>query len=99
VNEVHAFSAAGTVGPSNERYTRGERHDLLVLVRQVTGTDHDWEAAERVVAEAGWVDIAFEKAATVSGEPSASADAALRDAVVHALSGGSSILVYGVKRH
>jgi hypothetical protein len=99
LSEVHMFEAVATASSKNERYSAGERFDLLVLLRQSLDTAHDWEQAEKVLAEAGWVDAEFSRAAISTKPPESITDQVLRDALKHAGEGGSSILVYGGKAH
>ena len=98
LSEVHMFSAAGIAAPGNQLYPVGEKRELLLFLGQLPGTDHDWEAAKTVLLEAGWKDMSFDRATITTQDLSSIADQTLRDAIMHAAQGDSSILVYGSRQ-
>ena len=93
--EVHMFAAAGIAAPGNPLHPAGERHELLLFLPQLPGTDHDWEAAKSALLEAWWTDVSFDRATIAANDLSSIADQGLRDAIAHAAQGDSSIVVYG----
>jgi hypothetical protein len=53
--KMHLFngSAVATAACAGA-YRPGDRHVVLAFLRQMTGTDHDWEATEAQLNYAGW---------------------------------------------
>jgi len=70
VYEVHIFAATASATDTNiGPYRTGDRHAMLILSRQLAGTEHDWSQAELGAAEAGWTDFRFTRAGTaICGE-------------------------------
>jgi hypothetical protein len=90
---IHVFNADATARPGNDRYPAGQRHALLLFIRQSAESEYDWRDAERVVSEAGWGDIEMRKAGRLDLEPTAT-DQTLRGAHQDAAVTGRSIVVY-----
>lgn len=93
--EVHMFQAVATATASTEGpYRPGDRHAMLVLIRQTSGSDHDWAEAEARVTNAGWSGVTFARAGTLTSEKLNGKDEDFLEAYEHALNEGRAIIVY-----
>jgi hypothetical protein len=93
--DVHLFQAtakAGTATPGTHR--PGDRHAMLVFIRQDRGTEHDWAAAEAGVCEAGWTEVSITRGGTLSAETMNGKGADFVDAFEYAMNGGCGLIVY-----
>ena len=72
-------------------YPVGEKHALIVFLKQPEGSDHDWAAAEAIVAAAYWSNITLRRAGTLNGD---SPRGDLTESYQAALSSGSAIVIY-----
>lgn len=92
---IHIFLASGAAGPSNQfGYPGGERHALLILLRQPDGSDHDWDSAANHATEAGWTDVSTTKGGYLQADALQDIPAESVSAYEDALEQGSSIIVY-----
>ena len=56
------YRAQATAGPDNQAgFAEGGRHTLLVFIGDYSN-QYDWQRAERIASEQGWLDIEFDKA-------------------------------------
>lgn len=90
--EIHMFLAVAQAAAPG-RYPLGERHPMLIFVRQAPGSEHDFAAAEAAALKAGWADVDFTKAGTLPPE-AAAADEPFRSCYAAALADGDAIMVY-----
>ena len=92
--EIHLFlGIAAAEETSKSAFPAGERHALLVFLRQPIGSDHYWSLAESCLEDAGWAQVALQKASTVDRsvlEIEPTAQSAYEDAMAR----GSAIVVY-----
>ena len=66
MHEIYVFSANGRARAGNEfGYPTGEKHALLILLRQRPGSEADWIAAEVTATTRGWYELVFSEASTV----------------------------------
>lgn len=92
---VHMFKAEATASNATHGANRpGDRHAMIAFIRQPSGTDHDWSAAEAGIIQAGWSSVVVERAGTLDLETLNGRDPEFRAAVEHALVGGCGLVVY-----
>lgn len=91
MSEIHVFTGSAVSLSSATGYSAGERHALMVFLRQPVGSDHDWASAETLVAAESWGEVLLERGGTV-GPDSAIGD--FSEMYQAALSNGGSIVVY-----
>jgi hypothetical protein len=93
--EVHLFEAIGTASGATEgAYRPGDRHAMLVFVRQSLGTAHDWANAEIGANDGGWGDISFQRAGTLFSDSLNGKSPDFVGAYEHAMHGGCGLVVY-----
>lgn len=64
--EMHLFLGTASAGQNSVGgYPAGERHAMLVFLRQPTNTEPDWERATSNVEETGWTNMDLQKASKV----------------------------------
>ena len=94
-DKLHMFSAQATVGASAKGgLPVGQRHALLIFVRQPADAAHDSATAAALAEAGGWVDVSITKSATVVVGPDGQSDETLRDAMISAVENGHGIVVY-----
>lgn len=91
--EVHLYAAVA-MAESAESHAAGQRHPMLVFLRQPVGTEHDLPAAAAVAESAGWVEVDFTKAGVLPAEAEPTMDEGFRTHYLAALDAGHSLLVY-----
>lgn len=92
-SEIHLYMAVARSGTAVP-YPAGERHPVLVFLRQAEHSEHDFPAAETVAVEAGWSDVDFTRAGTLPADAEPTMEAVFRSHYRAALSDGASLLVY-----
>lgn len=92
-SEIHLYMAVARSATA-EPYPAGERHPVLVFLRQAEHSEHDFPAAETVAVKAGWSDVDFTKAGILPAEAEATMDERFRSHYRAALNDGDSLLVY-----
>ena len=93
--EVHLFEAIGTASAASEgAYRPGDRHAMLVFVRQYSNTEHDWASAGVGVSDGGWTEVTFQRAGTLIPEFMSGKDADFIAAFEYAMHGGCGLVVY-----
>jgi hypothetical protein len=98
--EVHVFEAIGTASADSEgAYRPGDRHAMMVFIRQAAETDHDWESAQAGVNDAGWSQVNFQRAGTLIPENLNGKDSDFVGAFEHAMHGGCGLVVYAAPLH
>jgi hypothetical protein len=95
MHEVHLFNASAVAtATSTGRYQSGDRHAVLVFLRQREGTDHDWEIAEGQLNYAGWTQVKFSGADTIGAESLTGNAAYLLGAYEQAVQHGFGLVVF-----
>ena len=93
--DIHLFQAIATAGAAPENtYRPGDRHAMLVFVRQAHGTNHDWALAEASVSKVGWTQISFRRAGTLSAEKLNGKSNEFVGAFEQAMNAGFGLVVY-----
>lgn len=89
------FLAEASALEGNESgYPKGERHAMLVFIKQDEDTDHDWEKAEYTIKEAKWDNVEIRKAGGLLSENLNGKEQTFIDCYESALFKGSAILIY-----
>lgn len=91
--EIHMYMAVARA-ETTEKYPAGERHPVLVFLRQREHAEHDFSAAESVASEAGWAEVDFTKAGILPAEAEETMEEVFRSHYRAALNVGKSLLVY-----
>ena len=92
--EIHLFFGIASAGQNSKLgYPVGERHAILVFLRQPANTEPDWEQARSYVEGAGWNRVDLQKASkvdpkTLDNNPDG------KKAYEEAMSNGKAIIVY-----
>lgn len=95
MDEVHIFMAVAKASAGNELgYASGQKHALLIFVRQPYGSDHDWTRAEEIATNSGWSDVDISKAGSIESENVNGKDEIISASYEEALEAGSSIIAY-----
>ena len=93
--DVHLFqSVAKASATTSGAYRPGDRHAMLVFIRQHRGTEHNWAEAEDGAREAGWAEISMSRAGTLSAENLNGKSQDFVGAFEHAMNGGCGLVVY-----
>ena len=93
--EAHIYQAIATATVGAQSSLRpGDRHAMLAFLRQPAGTDHDWAAAEAGIIEAGWTDVSFERAGTLTPERLNGKSEDFIAAFETAMGGGCGLIIY-----
>jgi hypothetical protein len=65
--EVMLFRAlAAATGENTLGYPKGERHPVLIFLREKAGASPDWAKAAAELTRRGWSDVTISEAAVVS---------------------------------
>ncbi len=94
IQEIHLFFGIASAGQNSELgYPVGERHAILVFLRQPANTEPYWEQAKSYVEGEGWKKVDLQKASkvdpkTVDDNPDG------KKAYEEAMSNGKAIIVY-----
>lgn len=92
MSEVHIFTGIATsLDQQVTNYPVGERHSLMIFLRQSIGSDHDWDAAEALVVAASWGEVDLKRGGTLTTEDTLGDFQEMYDT---ALSNGGAIVVY-----
>jgi hypothetical protein len=93
--EVHLFNASAVpTSVCKGEYRSGDRHAVLVFLRQGAGTDHDWDAAEGNLNSSGWTQVKFNQASTLGADDLAGSADYLLGAYEEAAQNGFGFIVY-----
>ena len=64
--EIHLFLGTASAGQNSKLgYPAGERHAILVFLRQPANTEPDWEQAKSYVESSGWNKVDLQKASKI----------------------------------
>jgi hypothetical protein len=93
--EVHLFNgSAVATSACSGAYRPGDRHAVLVFLRQAQGTEHDWDVAEGELNSAGWTQVRFTRGGTVAAENLTGSADYLQGAFEEAARNGFGFVVY-----
>ena len=94
IYEIHLFLGTASAGQNSKLgYPAGERHAILVFLRQLTNTQPDWEQARSYVEGVGWNKVDLQKASkidpkTLDDNPDG------KKSYEEAMSNGKAMIVY-----
>lgn len=94
MNEIFVFLAVASANLAEHGYPPGERHGLLIMVRQLAGTAADVALAIAVAEESGWTNVSISSSARILPENLDSQNDALHLAYKSAIADGTAIVVY-----
>ena len=91
--EIHMFSAVAEAG-AGCGFPHGERHPMLIFVRQAPGTPHAMATAAATATDAGWREVDITRAGTLPPDASDSMDPIVQAAYARAVDGGAGLTVF-----
>lgn len=91
--EIHMYSAVA-VATDRTGFATGERHPLLVFLRQAVASEHDTAGAVKAASQAGWIGVDITKAGTLPDDAGATMADPVRSAYVSAVEGGAGVLAF-----
>ena len=92
-HEIHMFSAVAEAG-AGCGFPPGERHPMLIFVRQSPGSEHDLSAAAAAATHAGWHEIDITRAGTLPPDAADAMDPTVLAAYRRAVEGGAGLTVF-----
>ncbi|HEX4873058.1 MAG TPA: hypothetical protein VFV27_12165 [Nevskiaceae bacterium] len=93
--DMHLFSAvARSADPARSHQPQGQRHPLLLFLRQPPGQDHDFDRAAALVAAAGWDEVDFTRAAVLPADAAEQPVEPYHGCYLDAVRLGHGLLVY-----
>jgi hypothetical protein len=92
-HEIHMFSAVAEAG-AGCGFPHGERHPMLVFVRQRPGSPHDLAAAAAAAAAAGWGEVDITRAGTLPPDAADAMDPTVLAAYARAVESGTGLTVF-----
>ncbi len=88
------YRAQATAAENNiAGFPAGNRHTLLIFIGDYSN-QYDWQRAERIASDQGWLDIDFDKAGRISMEQVATQDATIRERYAEACESGESMVAF-----
>ncbi len=91
---VTMYRAEATAAADNDQgFEPGNRHTLLIFIGDYSN-QYDWQRAERIASDRGWLHIEFDKAGRISAEQIAQQDPMLRQCYAEAKQHGESMIAY-----
>lgn len=90
--EVFLFYSEGEADGSDPEYQRGNRHALLVFLRQDRDTEPDFETAQGVAEANGWVNVVIEEAAAINVSTLSDVEEVVQEAYYSALQEGYHVI-------
>ncbi len=88
------YRAEGTACPQNQQnFETGSRHELLIFIGDYS-SQYDWQRAERIANDHGWIEIEFNKAGRITTEQIAQQDQTLRQCYADASQHGESMIAF-----
>ncbi len=92
--QVTMYRAQAVAGPDNEQgFPAGGRHTLLVFIGDYSNR-YDWQRAERVATERGWLEIEFDKAGRITAEQVMQQDQTIRQSYTEANTSGEAMVAF-----
>lgn len=92
-HEIHMFSAVAEAG-AGCGFPHGERHPMLIFVRQPRGTAHALAAAAAAASAAGWREVDITRAGTLPPDAGDTMDPVVKAAYDRALDSGAGLTVF-----
>jgi hypothetical protein len=92
-HEIHMFSAVAEAG-AGCGFAHGERHPMLIFVRQPPGSAHDLAAAAAAANAAGWREVDITRAGTLPPDASDAMDPTVQAAYARAVDVGAGLTVF-----
>ena len=92
-HEIHMFSAVAEAG-AGCGFPHGERHPMLIFVRQPPDSAHDLAAAAAAAGAAGWREVDITRAGTLPPDAADAMDPIVKAAYVRAVEGGAGLTVF-----
>ncbi|MGH9872877.1 MAG: hypothetical protein ACRD9S_10475 [Pyrinomonadaceae bacterium] len=94
IQEIHLFFGIASAGQDSRLgYSAGERHAILVFLRQPANTEPNWEQAKSYVEGEGWNKVDLQKASKV--DPKTLVDNPDgKKSYEEAMSNGKAMIVY-----
>ena len=92
--EIHLFLGTASAGQNSKLgYPAGERHAILVFLRQPANTEPDWEQAKSYVESSGWNRVDLQKASKIDPKTLAN-NRDGKNSYEEAMSNGKAMIVY-----
>lgn len=92
-HEIHMFSAVAEAG-AGCGFPHGERHPMLIFVRQRPGTPHALAAAAAAATTAGWREVDITRAGTLPADAADAMDPVVKAAYTRAVDNGAGLTVF-----
>lgn len=92
-DEVHMYSAVA-LATATSGYPEGERHPLLIFLRQAARSEHDLLRAESAAVGLGWNEVDITRAGTLPDDAGATMQEPLRSAYRAAINDGQGVLAF-----
>ena len=92
---MFVLSATGRASEDNGfGYPAGEKHALLIFLRQPSDSEPDWLAAEVAATASGWYEVQIKEASTMPAGNLAGQPAEVVACYQHAVDHGSSLIAF-----
>ncbi len=92
--EIHIFLGDARAKPDNLSYPPGQKHALLIMLKQPRATAPEWRRAEALAATKGWYDVKLSKASTVDERTLAGQPAEVVESYRQALEQGAALIIF-----
>jgi len=92
-HEIHMFSAVAEAG-AGCGFAHGERHPMLIFVRQRPGAPHDLAAAAKAATNSGWREVDITRAGTLPPDAADAMDPVVKAAYDRAVDSGAGLTVF-----
>lgn len=92
-HEIHMFSAVAQAADDGA-YAAGERHPMLIFVRQPADCEHDLAAAAAAASREGWIEIDITRAGTLPPDAGESMEEPVLGAYRRAIEDGAGLTVF-----
>ena len=86
--------SAVALATATSGYPEGERHPLLIFLRQEARSEHDMLRAESAAVGLGWDEVDITRAGTLPVDAGATMQEPVRGAYVAAVEGGQGVLAF-----
>ena len=88
------YRAQATAGPDKPSgFAEGGHHMLLIFIGDYSN-QYDWQRAERIASERGWMNIEFDKDGRITAEQVATQDPTIRHCYTEASQSGESMVAF-----
>jgi hypothetical protein len=92
-HEIHMYSAVA-LATATSGYPEGQRHPLLIFLRQEAHSEHDLLRAESAAVGLGWDEVDITRAGTLPPDAGATMNEPVHSAYVAAVEGGQGVLAF-----